>query len=141
MIYLQGIIFIATLIAGFATTGSAQSAGAPPIYEIKFDKGAFVRRGTVQVYHPCPENGPTECGNGNSTSLSLAGTKGERLKFVLTSESGTAVFSIIKPDGEALVASTTGWTGSLPSTGDYRLYVYATKGFTKYTFKVSPLGR
>ena len=139
MIYLQGIIFAATLIIGFAGTSSAQSAGSPPIYEIKFDKGVFVKRGTVQQYHPCPPNGPTECGNGNSTSLSLTGTKGERLKFVLTSETGGAVFSIIKPDGDALVASTTSWTGYLPSTGDYRLYVYTSKSFTKYTFKVTPL--
>src|SRR5580765_6792299 len=90
---LKRILIFSFFLTG-AAVGYGQSTGAPPIYEIKFQKGVFMWRGIVHPVYPCPPNGPTECGNGSSTSLSLKGTKGMRVRFILTSDTGDAVFSI-----------------------------------------------
>lgn len=129
------------LIFTFAAIANAQSSGAPPIYEVKFEKGAFIHKGTVHPVYPCPPNGPTECGNGSSTSLSLRGTKGMRVRIMLVSDTGDAVFSILLPDHSAMKdsSSRTSWTGTLPANGDFPIYVYTNKSFTHYTLKVTKL--
>ena len=134
---LKRILIFSFLLTG-AAVGYGQSAGAPPIYEIKFQKGIFVRRGIVHPVYPCPPNGPTECGNGSSTSLSLKGTKGMRVRFVLTSDTGDAVFSVTLPNREIMKdsSSKTSWTGTLPVSGDFPVYVYTSKSFSRYTLKV-----
>ena len=131
------LIFSFFLITG-AVLGYGQSAGAPPIYEIQFQKGVFVRKGVVHPVYPCTPNGPTECGNGSSTSLSLKGTKGMRVRFVLTSDTGDAVFSVILPNRETMKDSSarTSWTGTLAESGDFPVYVYTSKSFSRYTLKV-----
>jgi hypothetical protein len=132
------LIFSFLLFAG-AAVGYGQSAtGAPPIYDIKFQKGVFTWKGTVHPVYPCPPNGPTECGNGSSTSLSLKGTKGMRVRFVLTSDTGDAVFSVLLPNREIMKDSTsrTSWIGTLPRGGDFPVYVYTSKSFSRYTLRV-----
>ena len=136
------VIVRVLILSAFVIAGTlfcyGQSAGAPPIYPIKFYRGVFVWKGTVHPVYPCPENGPTECGNGSSTSLSLAGAKGMRVRFVLTSDTGDAVFSVLLPNREMMKASTsrTSWTGTLPVNGDFPVYVYTNKSFSRYTLKV-----
>ena len=64
------------LITG-AVVGHGQSAGAPPIYEIQFQKGLFVRKGIVHPVYPyCRRTAQPKSGNGGWTSLSLKATKG-----------------------------------------------------------------
>jgi len=139
--YALTLCFLTFLFLVFSCIARGQSAGAPPIYEIKFQKGVFIWKGTVHPVYPCPENGPTECSNGSSTSLSLKGTQGMRLRIVVTSETGGAVFSILLPDRSAMKdsSSRTSWTGTLPVTGEFPVYVYTNKSFTHYTLKVYKL--
>jgi hypothetical protein len=130
--------FFTILLTATAAICFGQSAGAPPIYEVKFEKGVFIHKGTVHPVYPCAPNGPTECGNGSSTSLSIKAAKGERIRIVLTSDTGDAVFSILTPNREAMKnsSSITSWTGTFSSGGDYPIYVYANKSFTHYMLKV-----
>jgi len=136
-ILIHTLIFSFLLLTG-AAGGYGQSAGAPPIYEIKFQKGVFAWKGTVHPVYPCPANGPTECGNDSSTGLSLKGTKGMRVRFVLTSDTGDAVFSVTLPNREIMKdsSSRTSWTGTLPVSGDFPVYVYTNKSFSRYALKV-----
>jgi hypothetical protein len=140
LLHLRSLILFAFLSV-LTTVSHAQSAGAPPIYEVKFKNGVYIKTGAVHPVYPCPPNGPTECGNGSSTSLSLKGTKGMRVRIVLTSETGGAIFSILLPNHEVMKdsSSRTSWTGTLPSDGDFPMYVYTNKGFTRYTLKVIKL--
>lgn len=136
------LILVIIAFAAFSTEGRAQSAGSPLIYEVKFVKGVYAKTGSVQSYHPCPVNGPTECGNGNSTRLIIKATKGERVRFKLTSETGSAVFSIAaEDDGNPFKGATsvTSWTGTFPAGGDFRIMVYTSKSFTRYKLTVTRL--
>ena len=137
----RGLVFSFVLIGVFAIASYAQSAGSAPIYEVKFVKGVYVKTGAVQPTHPCPQSGPTDCGSGNSTRLTIKATKGERVRFRLTSESGGAVFSIGSEDGYPLkdAASVTAWTGTFPADGDFRITVYTSKSSTRYVLKISKL--
>jgi len=139
-VFVRALIFSTFLLSG-SLFCYGQSAGAPPIYPIKFHKGVFVWKGIVHPIYPCPTNGPTECGNGSSTSLSLQGTKGMRLRFVLTSDTGDAVFSVLSPHRDVMKDSTsrTSWTGTLPVSGEFPVYVYTNKSFTHYTLTVYKL--
>lgn len=134
------LVFVMALPAFFSSV-RGQSAGSPPIYEVKFEKGVYVNKGTVQPTHPCPVNGPTECGNGNSTRLSLRGVKGMHIRMSLTSETGGAIFSILLPDQDPMKNSSgvTSWDGVLPTTDDFPIYVFTSKSFTHYTLKVIKL--
>ena len=127
------------LFPTFAAIGNAQSAGSPIIYEVKFQNGLYVKKGSVFVPRPCPANGPTECGNGNSTSLYVSGKKGDRIRIALKSQTGGAVFSIFFPDHSGVLekgGAVTGWTGNLPEDGDFLITVYTYKSDTSYTLRV-----
>jgi hypothetical protein len=134
-------VFPIILLVGFAAVSHAQSAGAPLTYEIKFEKGVFVKKGTVQPAYPCPPDGPTECGNSNYTNLTLKAIKGERLRITLTSDTGGAVFSIHTPDNNPLenASSVKSWSGTFSSAADFPLTVYTNKSFTHYTLRVVKL--
>ncbi|MEP7076207.1 MAG: hypothetical protein ABI878_10380 [Acidobacteriota bacterium] len=139
---LEYLILVIIAVGALGTQGRAQSAGSPPIYEVKFVKGVYVRKGTVQPTHPCPENGPTECGNGNSMRFTLNADKGDRVRITLTSETGGAIFSIATPDDWHPLndnSTTTTWTGTLGSSGAFPLTVYTFKSFTHFTLRVTKL--
>jgi hypothetical protein len=40
-------------------------------------------------------------------------------------------------DDYTMTCRTTDWTGELPATGDYRVYVLSTKGPASYTLEVA----
>ena len=129
-------------ILAFGVVVSAQSPGSPLVYEVKFEKGVYIKKGTVQPTHPCPPDGPTECGNSNYTNLILKVTKGDRVRINITSETGGAIFSIFTPDDREPLkngSSATSWTGTFSSAGDFPITVYTNKSFTHYTLKVTKL--
>jgi len=138
---IRHLLLFTYLVIAFAAVGRAQSAGAPPIYQVKFEKGIYVKKGTVQPTHPCPSDGPTDCGNSNYTNLVLKATKGERVRITLVSETGGAIFSIFTADREPLGngSSVTSWTGNFSSAADFLITVYTNKNFTHYTLKVTKL--
>ncbi|MGH7784287.1 MAG: hypothetical protein ACREO5_10655, partial [Candidatus Binatia bacterium] len=114
-VYKCGLLFAA--VSAFFAVGRGQSAGSAPIYEVKFEKGVYINKGTVQPTHPCLATGPTDCGSGNSTSLSLKGLNGMHIRIRLTSETGGAIFSILLPNQNPMKDSSgvTSWNGTLPS--------------------------
>jgi len=129
---------LALLIMAFGVIGRAQSSGAPPIYEVKFEKGVFIKKSTVAPTSPCPDSGPTDCGNSNYTNLSLKATKGERIRITLTSDPGGAIFSIATSGRSPLKngSSVTSWIGTFPSRGDFLITIYTNKVFAHYTLKI-----
>ena len=138
---IRNLMLLTLFLIAFGVVSRAQSAGSPLIYEVKFEKGVYVKKGTVQPTHPCPPDGPTECGNSNYTNLVLKATKGERVRITLVSETGGAIFSISTADWEPLGngSSVTSWTGTFSSAADFLITVYTNKNFTHYTLKVAKL--
>jgi len=133
------LTLLAVLLALSAVAAGAQSAGSPLIYEVKFQRGRYVKKGSVAVPHPCPKDGPTECGNGNYTNLSIKGKKGDRIRIALSSATGGAVFSVFYSDFQKPLdkaSATTAWTGTLPEDGDYLITVYTFKSSTPFTLTV-----
>lgn len=134
-------VFLTILLGGFAVVSQGQSMGSPLIYEVNFEKGVFVKKGSVQPTHPCPPDGPTECGNGNYTNLTLKATRGDRVRITLSSETGGAVFTILGPDRSPLKngSSVTSWSGTFSSAANFPITVYTNKSFTHFTFKIVKL--
>jgi hypothetical protein len=96
--------------------GSTQ--GAKPI---RFAKGAST--GTVQ--------GTTKSGD----QYVLSAREGQTMTVRLTSPQKNAAFEILIDD-YTVTCRTTEWTGELPATGTYRLFVLATQGSTSYELSV-----
>jgi hypothetical protein len=60
----------------------------------------------------------------------------------VTALEDNAVFYIVGPNGSALdgaddESDITNWSGELPDSGDYSIYVSPTRGNASYTLKVS----
>lgn len=126
---------VAITIFALSTSTLAQSAGAPRIYEVEFERGIFSDAGHVQPHGPCPPAVPQGvCGNSNSRGYSLEGRAGDFVTISLSSETWGAVFSIFTPDGEILKKGSARewWAGELPSDGDYRINVYTNKSPTAF---------
>lgn len=66
---------------------------------------------------------------------SLGAGEGQTMTLRLTSPDGNAAFEVMLDD-YTLTCRTTEWTGELPASGQYRVYVLATKGTASYTLKV-----
>ena len=112
-----------------------------PIYKVKFVNGVFVDKGTVSPTSPCPKNGPSGCGNGNSKSFYIKGNKGDKIRITLTSNTGSAVFSIFDAAYKVFKngSAVTSWAGTLPSNGDFRVNVFTTKEHTPFKIKFTKL--
>ncbi len=83
-------------------------------------------------------------GSGVDTYLLDAGG-GQQMQITLSSPSGTAYLNVIAPDGSPLAraqAGAQGFSGSLPTSGDYQLQVMTLGGNpqTSYTLTVSVTG-
>ena len=75
--------------------------------------------------------------NGSST-YTLGAKEGQVIDIALTSGKDGVNFDLIhKATGVAVIENTSSWTEALPSTGDYIIKVYSTKGGDTYTLKVS----
>ena len=72
----------------------------------------------------------------------LGARAGQTMIVHITSLEGNAVFSILGPDATALPgaeedADTMDWTGELPLSGDYSIWVSPTRGNATYTLEVT----
>lgn len=134
------ISLVLVLLLNFAAIGFAQSAGASPIYEVKFVKGRFVTNGSVSAPPVCTPNSPTECGESGMT-FSFRGRPGDRVRITLTSASTDerARFAVETPRRNPLQNGYSGdsWSGTLRSSGDYLIEIWIQKGSTPFTLTVT----
>ena len=138
------IVFLAAIVFAFAAVGNAQSGGGGSlIFEVKFVKGSFVHSGVVSNPSLCSPARGAECPEDNTTNLILNARRGERIRITLTSDTGDAVFSILAPKDKPLTTGllTTSWFGSLPSSGEYHLYVFTNKETARYKLTITKLKR
>ena len=138
------IVFFAAAVFAFAAVGNAQSGGGGSlIFEVKFVKGRYVHSGVVSNPSLCSPARGAECPEDNTTNLTLRATRGERIRIALTSDTGDAVFSILAPRDKPLNTGllATSWSGILPSSGEYHLYVFTNKETARYTLTITKLKR
>ena len=77
--------------------------------------------------------------SGEATGIdewSLGAREGQTMTMHLTSPDKNAGFEVMIDD-YTVTCRTTDWTGELPATGDYRLYVLSTKGTASYKLEVA----
>jgi hypothetical protein len=67
---------------------------------------------------------------------SLGAREGQTMTMHLASPDKNAAFEIMIDD-YTVTCRTTDWTGELPATGDYRVFVLATKGTASYTLEAA----
>jgi hypothetical protein len=108
-------------------TPTAAPAVAQNVTErVKFGKGkdAATLKGEVTA-------------NGSST-YTLGAKAGQLMNIEVTSGKKGVSFDLVdKSTGDTLAENVSSWGESLPSTGDYVIRVYSTKGGDSYTLKVS----
>ena len=66
---------------------------------------------------------------------SLGAREGQRMEIHLASPDGNAAFEVMLDD-YTVTCRTTDWTGELPASGQYRVYVLSTGGPASYTLEV-----
>ena len=72
----------------------------------------------------------------------LEAREGQTMIVHVTSHQKNAVFSIMGPDGETLPgaeegADTRDWSGTLPASGHYAIWVGPTRGNSSYTLEIT----
>jgi hypothetical protein len=72
----------------------------------------------------------------------LGAREGQTMIVHITSREKNAVFTILDPSGTALAGTDEGsdamdWTGELPLSGDYSIWVSPTRGNATYTLEVT----
>lgn len=72
----------------------------------------------------------------------LGARRGQTMTVHITSREKNAVFTILGPDATALEGTDEGldatdWTGELPLSGDYSIWVSPTRGNATYTLEVT----
>jgi hypothetical protein len=76
--------------------------------------------------------------SGKATGIdeySIGAREGQTMTMHLTSPDRNAAFEVMLDD-YTVTCRTTDWTGELPGSGDYRVYVLSTKGTASYTLEV-----
>jgi hypothetical protein len=118
------IVFALLLLVGpaFAQRGRTQRVRFPRGRTTAVLKGAVVR-GTQDRYI-------------------LGARAGQTMLVHITSREKNAVFTILGPDATALEgteegADATDWSGELPLSGDYSVWVSPTRGNATYTLEVT----
>jgi hypothetical protein len=79
---------------------------------------------------------------GTQNRYILGAKAGQTMIVHITSSEKNAVFTILGPDATALPgteegADATDWSGELPSSGDYSIWVGPTRGNANYTLEVT----
>lgn len=116
------ILTLSILLTAVAQTGQTQRVRFPRGRTTAVLKGAVVR-GTQDGY--------------------ILGARGGQTMIVhVTSRENNAVFAILAPNGTALDGAEEGtdtkhWTGQLPFSGDYSIWVGPTRGNATYTLGVT----
>lgn len=116
------ILTVSILLTAAAQTGRTQRVRFPRGRTTAVLKGAVVR-GTQDQY--------------------ILGARGGQTMIVhITSRENNAVFAILGPNATALDGAEEGtdardWTGRLPLSGDYSIWVGPTRGNATYTLEVT----
>jgi hypothetical protein len=123
-LFVCGLLFATLLIAGtvLAQTGLTQRVRFPRGRTTAVLKGAVVRA--------------------TQNRYILGARGGQTMTVHITSKEKNAVFTILDPDATALPgteegADATDWSGELPSSGDYSIWVSPTRGNATYTLEVT----
>jgi hypothetical protein len=121
------IPFIVATILICTTFASAQSG---KVQRVRFQRGrtTAILKGAVV--------------RGTQDRYILGARGGQTMIVHITSLEKNAVFAILGPDGTALEgagegADVTDWTGTLPSSGDFSIWVGPTRGNATYTLEVT----
>ena len=116
------LLTLSLFLTAFAQTGQKQRVRFPRGRTTAVLKGAVVR--------------------GTQNQYILGARAGQTIILHITSRVKNAVFAILDPNGTALDGAEEGtdamdWTGTLPSTGDYSIWVGGTRGNASYTLEVT----
>ena len=116
------ILTLSIVLTALAQTGQTQRVRFPRGRTTAVLKGAVVR--------------------GTQDQHILGARRGQTMIVHVTSRENNAVFVILAPNGTALDGAEEGtdtkdWTGQLPLTGDYSIWVGPTRGNATYTLEVT----
>lgn len=101
----------------------------------KTQRVRFPRGRTTAVLHGAAVRGTND-------RYILGARRGQTMIVHISSREKNAVFTILGPDATALAGTDEGldatdWTGELPLTGDYSIWVSPTRGNATYTLEVT----
>ncbi|HEY8228264.1 MAG TPA: hypothetical protein VIG25_23565 [Pyrinomonadaceae bacterium] len=101
----------------------------------KTQRVKFARGRTTAVLHGSVVRGTQD-------RYILGARAGQTMIVHITSREKNAVFAILGPDATALAGAEEGtdatdWTGTLPASGDYSIWVGPTRGNATYTLEVT----
>ncbi|HSB28123.1 MAG TPA: hypothetical protein VLE19_09725 [Pyrinomonadaceae bacterium] len=120
------------LFAVMAMLTISTVAGA---YEGKTQRVRFARGRTTAVLKGAVVRGTQD-------HYILGASSGQTMIVHITSLEKNAVFAILGPDGSALQGAEEGsdvtdWTGTLPMSGDFSIWVGPTRGNATYTLEIT----
>jgi hypothetical protein len=123
-------LFVSSLVLLILTFGSAVLAQTGKVQRVRFARGrtTAVLKGAVV--------------RGTQDRYILGARGGQTMIVHITSSEKKAVFAILGPDGTALQGAEEGtdatdWTGTLPMSGDFSIWVGPTRGNATYTLEVT----
>ncbi|MFN2530460.1 MAG: hypothetical protein ABR555_04095 [Pyrinomonadaceae bacterium] len=95
----------------------------------------FARGRTTAVLHGAAVRG-------TQNRYLIGARSGQAMTVHITSREKNAVFTILGPDATALPGTEEGvdaadWSGELPLSGDYAIWVGSTRGNTTYTLEIT----
>ncbi|MCM3904006.1 MAG: hypothetical protein ND866_20080 [Pyrinomonadaceae bacterium] len=126
---------IASILLSLSVNIVAQGGGSLKAPEGKTQRVRFARGRTTAVL-----NGAVV--RATQDRYILGAREGQTMIVHVTSREKNAVFTILDPSGTALAGTDEGsdamdWTGELPLSGDYSIWVSPTRGNATYTLEVT----
>jgi hypothetical protein len=126
------VVLILSALAINGGQGGGRIGGAP---KGKTQRVRFARGRTTAVLQGAVVRGTQD-------RYILGARDGQTMIVHITSGEKNAVFVILGPDASALEGAEEGtdatdWTGTLPLTGDYSIWVSPTRGNATYTLEVT----
>jgi len=128
-------VVLLIIILSVSVTLIAQTGGGLGPPRGKTQRVKFVRGRTTAVI-----NGAVV--RGTNDRYILGARSGQTMIVHITAREKNAVFTILGPDGTALEGTEEGvdatdWTGELPLSGDYSIWVSPSRGNATYTLEVT----
>lgn len=129
------LAIVVLILSALAINGEQTGGGNIGAPKGKKQRVRFARGRTTAVL-----NGAVV--RGTQDRYILGARSGQTMIVHITSREKNAVFAILGPDATALEGAEEGtdamdWTGTLPLTGDYSIWVSPTRGNATYTLEVT----
>lgn len=126
---------IACILLSLSVNLAAQGGGSLRAPAGKTQRVRFARGRTTAILKGAVVRGTQD-------RYILGARAGQTMIVHVTSREKNAVFTILGPDATALQGTDEGldatdWTGELPLSGDYSIWVSPTRGNTTYTLEVT----